>query len=71
VGARDHTGTRIRRWLTDTPMPPRHILVVMDSCRERGGSGIARVTVCRPRGRVAGPDGAPVPIFMNAGAGES
>ncbi|HEX7842743.1 MAG TPA: caspase family protein [Kofleriaceae bacterium] len=56
---RDHTWERIEPWLTTiAELPPRHILVILDSCR----SGIALSRGTQYRGVGVRPDGAPVPF---------
>jgi very-short-patch-repair endonuclease len=56
---REHTWERIERWLTTiAELPPRHILVILDSCR----SGIALSRGIQHRGVGVRNDGSPVPF---------
>jgi very-short-patch-repair endonuclease len=55
---RDHTWQRIEHWLTTiAELPPRHILVILDSCH----SGIALSRPIQHRGVGVRADGSPVP----------
>jgi len=56
---RDRTWQRVEPWLTTiAELPPRHILVILDSCH----SGIALGRDIHHRGRGVRSDGAPVPV---------
>jgi hypothetical protein len=56
---RDHTWQRLEHWLTTiTELPPRHILVILDSCH----SGIALSRGTQYRGQGVRPDGSPKPF---------
>ena len=56
---RDHTWARLEPWLTTiAELPPRHILVILDSCR----SGIALGRGNQHRGEGVRTDGSPVPF---------
>lgn len=58
---RDHTWQRIEYWLSEiAELPPRHILVILDSCR----SGIALSRGTQYRGLGVRIDGSPVPLHL-------
>lgn len=61
VDGRDHTWQRIEPWLTTiAELPPRHILVILDSCH----SGIALSRDVQKRGTGVRTDGSPIPYHQ-------